>query len=186
MIRQLRPGERVPPGEPARYRSGHGYIRLRWRIGNGDYVEAYEHRIIDGRATTAEQVHHRNEVKDDNRPENLAHVTAAEHRREHRLIDRQEAISRYEAGESLPTIAQAMQCDPGQLSRLLRDEGVVMRAKRDYYPSIERDALAAAMKPGARAPQLAELFGVSVPTIYRWIREHELPRLPTGRPRSTT
>jgi hypothetical protein len=39
-IKSLSYGDPVPPGEPKRYRSSHGYIRLRWKVGERDYVEA--------------------------------------------------------------------------------------------------------------------------------------------------
>jgi HNH endonuclease len=82
-IRQLKAGEELPPGEPRRYVSGRGYIRLRWRLGDGSYVEVYEHRVIDGRVTTAEQVHHKNRNRSDNRPQNLEHLSAEAHSAEH-------------------------------------------------------------------------------------------------------
>lgn len=79
-IRQLRPGELIPEGEPKRYpRSPDGYVRLRWLVGTQTYVETYEHRVLDGRVTLAEHVHHDNTTPDDNRPENLVELTADEH-----------------------------------------------------------------------------------------------------------
>lgn len=71
MIRSLKAGDPIPPGEPRRYLSSHGYVRLRWKVGKRRYVEVYEHRVVDGVVTDAPQVHHHNRVKHDNRPENL-------------------------------------------------------------------------------------------------------------------
>lgn len=82
-IRHLRPDEPIPSQTPGRYRSSHGYIRLRWPAGPGLYVEEYEHRVVAGCRDPMLHVHHINEVKDDNRPENLRILTPAEHRAEH-------------------------------------------------------------------------------------------------------
>lgn len=73
----------MPCGEPKRYPNGDGYIRLRWKVGIEQYVETYEHRVFDGVVTDAEHVHHRNEVRDDNSPENLEPMTAEEHNAHH-------------------------------------------------------------------------------------------------------
>lgn len=81
-IRQLKPGEPVPDGEPRRYTSDRrGYVRLRWRVGKGEYVETYEHRLIAGLPDA--DVHHRDEQKDNNDPGNLEVLSKAEHAREH-------------------------------------------------------------------------------------------------------
>lgn len=88
-IRQLRPGEVAPNCEPKRYpRSTDGYVRLRWLVGTQTYVETYEHRVRDGRVTTAEHVHHDNVTPDDNRPENLIELTADEHNALHAGVRR--------------------------------------------------------------------------------------------------
>jgi len=83
VIRNLKPGERVPEGEPRRYPNGDGYIRLRWLLSPNNYVECYEHRVFDGVVTDAEHVHHINGVRDDNRLENLKPMEAREHMRSH-------------------------------------------------------------------------------------------------------
>lgn len=83
VIRQLRPGERVPDSQPRRYISDHGYMRLRWHVGIARYVETYEHRVFDGVVTTAEHVHHINGRKTDNRVENRQCMTADEHNAHH-------------------------------------------------------------------------------------------------------
>lgn len=82
-ITTIRSGEAVPAGEPKRYRSSHGYIRLRWLVGPQEYLETYEHRVVDGFVTNAEHVHHDNRVKDDNSDVNLVPLTAEEHNRLH-------------------------------------------------------------------------------------------------------
>jgi DNA-binding CsgD family transcriptional regulator len=83
VIHQLEPGARVPGSTPRRYLTGSGYIRLRWKVGVAQYVETYEHRVFDGFVTTAEHVHHVNEDKTDNRPENLQRMSRYEHNTHH-------------------------------------------------------------------------------------------------------
>ena len=90
-IRQLKPGERVPASPPRKYRHERGYMRLRWKVGVAQYVETYEHRVFDGVVTTAEHVHHLNEVKTDNRPENLLPMSRREHNSHHGA----EAVSKW-------------------------------------------------------------------------------------------
>jgi DNA-binding CsgD family transcriptional regulator len=85
-IRALRDDEELPPIEPHRYLNAAGYVRLRWLVGPDKYVEAYEHRVVAGRPIGLE-VHHRNRVKTDNRPENLQSLTKAEHATLHQAED---------------------------------------------------------------------------------------------------
>lgn len=189
LIRQLKRGEAVPPGEPKRYPSSHGYIRLRWKVGVRTYVEAYEHRVFNGRVTAAEEVHHGNHRKDDNRPENLEPLSSVEHGARHRTIDRGEAVRLYRSGLPTTRVAEALGTHPGNISRIIREEGLTARSKRDYAPHVERPALVAAYPEHSSARELAAHFSIPVPTTYRLMREYGLPPYRTGgraRRRNTT
>jgi hypothetical protein len=81
-IRQLKPGEPMPDGEPRRYTSdSRGYVRLRWKVGKGEYVETYEHRLVAGIPDA--DVHHRDGRKGNNDSGNLSPLSKTEHAREH-------------------------------------------------------------------------------------------------------
>lgn len=73
--RHLKRGERVPAGAPRRYIVPAGYVLLRWIIAPGEAVQAFEHRIRDGRIIDAARVHHRNGNRADNRRRNLEPMT---------------------------------------------------------------------------------------------------------------
>lgn len=182
-IRQLRSGERVPEAPPRRYiNKSHGYVRLRWRVGPARYVEAYEHRVSGGVVVDAEHVHHRNHKKDDNSPGNLAPLTAAEHARKHLIIDRAAVVRLYESGMSTQKVAERVGTNRGNVSRMLREEGIAPRRKADYSPSVSEEDLRAARSGFGSAPQIARHFGVPLSTIYRLMREYGIAAYPIGRP----
>lgn len=85
-IRSIRSMDEVPAGTPRRYRSAAGYVRLRWRVGPGRYVEAYEHRLV--MQFPPADVHHRDGSKDNNDPRNLEPLSRVEHARRHAHIER--------------------------------------------------------------------------------------------------
>lgn len=181
-IRQLKPGERVPDGEPKRYRSGHGYIRLRWKVGVRSYVEVYEHRVIDGRVTVAEQVHHENRRRDDNRPENLHQLTAEDHQREHESPVADEVVRRYAEGESILSIAGAVDRDGSSVFRILQRRGVKFRTRGGYHPDIDRDQLGAWHAAGVRVDEMVRRSGVARARIEAAMDEMGLPRFKPGNP----
>lgn len=79
-IRQLRAGERPPPGNPVgAYRNADGYTRLRWQVGPRRYVEAYEHRQV-ARPAPGQLVHHHG-GRSDNARKMLVNVSPAQHAR---------------------------------------------------------------------------------------------------------
>ena len=87
-------GKRNPNWKGGRTVASNGYVLVRCAghplADVRGYV--YEHRLVGcqiaGRILDrGEQVHHRNGVKTDNRPENLEVLTAHEHRVEHRKAD---------------------------------------------------------------------------------------------------
>lgn len=130
-IRQLRRGEPIPEGQPARYRSDKGYIRLRWKVGVYSYVETYEHRIVSG--FVGEHTHHKNEVKDDNRRENLAPLSRLEHAAEHSRVDFKEAAALYASGWSLPRLAKKYGVGNVTVMRFLKRRGVKMRTLTEAW-----------------------------------------------------
>jgi hypothetical protein len=137
-IRQLRAGEVVPTGNPARYLSGHGYVRLRWRLGK-EYVEVYEHRVHDGRVTGAEQVHHINRNRSDNSPQNLARMTETEHKIAHRPEWWITAAELYLAGQSMKQVGNRLGRDSGTVYRGLKRMGIATRSeKRIAIPNREK------------------------------------------------
>lgn len=83
VVRQLRDDEPIPASIPRKYKNDSGYVRLRWKVGTEEYVEAYEHRINAGRPPRYLQVHHLNHIRDDNRPMNLVALTIVDHARLH-------------------------------------------------------------------------------------------------------
>lgn len=144
MIRQLRPGEPIPNWPPRRYKAGHGYIRLRWRIGPNQLVETYEHRVDGDHVTTAEHVHHKNRKRDDNRPENLEHLTVEEHQAEHYAEDRRRimpAAQLYLSGLSTTQVGERLGVDPSCVSRMLQRAGVPTRPSSSYAKPIDADEI---------------------------------------------
>jgi hypothetical protein len=140
--RYLRPGEQIPDGEPTRYRAAHGYVRLRWKIGPGEYLEAYEHRVIAG-ATSGDglHVHHANHVKTDNDPSNLVPIAPDEHGRRHAEIDLAEVVRLYESGLSTYEIARTMGIPHAStVWRALSRSGAALRSERRVaIPKRERE-----------------------------------------------
>lgn len=90
-------------------------------------VRAYEHQIIDGRMTAAEQVHHRNLQRDDNHPNNLHHITVVEHHEYHRGDWWAEAAQLYTDGMGTYRIARLVHANPTTVYRALVKMGIPLR-----------------------------------------------------------
>ena len=185
MIRTLKAGEVVPSAPPRRYVAAHGYVRLRWTVGPGpgDQVEVYEHRVVDGRVTTAEHVHHRNHKRDDNRPENLAHLTAEQHAAEHADSKRDaEIVSLYQQGWSTVRLGSRFNLNPSSVRKALLRSGVALRSPSDYVQPVELERVKQLHGEGVRAQRMASMLGVGVERINRALDELGLPRFAPGRP----
>lgn len=184
MIRSLPPGSPIPDFEPRRYRNSSGYIRLRWRLGPGDYVECYEHRVVDDHVVAAGvQRHHRNHVRDDNRPENLETLTFAEHRHEHRAADADAVVQLYTEGFSIPQICRLLgRKDTGGTYRILASRGVAMRSSEDYRPPLDRAQISRWHAQGVRAGEMMRRTGRGRVAIYKVFEELGLPRFESRRP----
>lgn len=181
MIRNLKPGEPIPDGEPRRYPNDSGYIRLRWKVGKGEYVECYEHRVDGDRVTTSPQVHHVNHDPSDNRPENLIPVTTAEHGRHHRVDDKTIA-ELYLAGQTTRTIAERLKLNPGTISRSLKRSGVPTRKESPHRLKIDRSEVARRYLAGKGLETIAEEMGCTTGPIVRCLDELGIKRRRPGRP----
>lgn len=139
--RWLSPGEQVPTDEPGRYPSSHGYVRLRWRIGAKNYVETYEHRVINGRVTSEDHVHHVNHHRADNSPANLRPLSAVEHHAVHAdVVWRAEAVRLYRTGLSTYQVSDRVGRDASTVYRALVDLGEPLRTEaRIAIPHRERN-----------------------------------------------
>lgn len=180
--RLLRPGDPIPKGEPRRYRSDHGYIRLFWYVGPKEWVWCYEHRLVAG-LPEGREVHHRNHVRDDNSETNLQVVTDAEHGEEHRRIDHAEAARLYMLGVGTPEIAKRLGFTSQAVNRALRRYGVTIRpggVARRLRLGIDELDVARRLRSGEYPETIARLLGVSANPIRRIQRLHGIPSNPTG------
>lgn len=183
IVRSLEPGEKIPEGTPLRYKN-RGYVNLRWAAPDGTFIQGFEHRIFDGRNTTAENVHHINHVRDDNRPENLQQVTAAEHQE----IHRQEALERYaewkrmyEQGYSTIQVAEQFGTHAGNVYRGITELGARIRKPGEYKLPIPAAEAVRRYKAGEGATSIARSLGVSYPRLIKVIEAHGVQRRPQGR-----
>lgn len=184
-IRGLRRGEQIPEGDPRRYVAGHGYVRCRWRVARGQYVEAYEHRIDweSRRVSMAENVHHKNRDPGDNSPGNLVALTTAEHGRGHRRVDDGLAVTLYLEGRTTSQVARLVGCDVGHLSRVLARQGVPARPTSHYHEQRSEQDVRVAVEQSSSSVEVGRRLGVSKITARRLMREYGLPAFTPGRPR---
>lgn len=167
VIETLKPGDPIPSGTPKRYANDRGYIRLRWLVGTQHYVETYEHRVVDGYVTTAEEVHHKNGTRDDNRPENLEPLSKSEHARLHG----EGAEHRYYPYRSKSAMERAQRAQPNRLARLER-----AREMRRLY-----------LDEGLSTVEIAERIGLDASNVSRYLRSIGVTLKPGGhRSRSGT
>ena len=184
-IRTLRPDEARPDGEPRRYPDKAGYVRLRWRVGVGEYVEIREHRAVLG--IDAPHVHHRNHDPADNRPGNLMALTSQEHAaihaQERRRFDRRRAAQLYAAGVSTPELARIYGVNSSTIYRGLRGFGVALRTISESIRrvAVDEGGMVAAHDRGMRWGRIAVEFGVSREIVARVMRDRRKPFSP-GRP----
>jgi len=183
--RRLRPHEPVPTEPPTISKlTTDGYWEYFWKTGTATYVRALAHRCIGGRYTDAEVIHHINENKLDNRPENLQPMTRSEHAHHHLVPDFEweDAMARYEAGENTTVIGASMGVHPATLSRGFRKRGLTMRHptpnKRDDITEIVLRRHREGLRPGAIGKEL----GLSRSPVDRILREHGIPPYRPGRP----
>lgn len=170
-IRRIPPGGQIPSGEPARYRTSDGYIVLRWKVGKRDHLEVLEHRLVAG--IPPGPVHHRNHRRDDNRPENLMALDdVAEHSRLHGVIDRKAVAQAYLDGHTTVEIAEMFNTHPGNVSRMMRSQGVVAR-RQPLRLGMEdrRDEVLEGLAAGESVAALARRFGCGRGAIERIRRD---------------
>lgn len=160
-----------------------GYIMLNWRIGRAEWVRAFEHRIVDGKVTTAEHVHHINGIKDDNRPANLAFITKSEHSSLHNRVEYDEtaACEMYLSGASSIATGKAFGVSSASILRMLDRRGIGRR--RTCEPvAIDYAAVEDMYQRGVRGMAMMRQLKVGRKTLARAFRELGLQPFPSGMP----
>ena len=165
--------EQVPDSAPKVYKSSSGYMVCRWHVGRREYLETREHRYVMGVYDSKMHVHHKNGIKNDNRPENLEVISDSEHCRMHNLeVDDSEISRLYIEGYTQPQIGVRLGVGPGTISRSLKRSGV-KRKRMGYFTSvnIDDDFLVSAFDAGVRPWRLAKRLNVGGGILYRRYRD---------------
>lgn len=185
-IRTLRSGEPFPTSEPRRYPDRAGYIRLRWKVGPGEYVEIREHRAVRA-GDESDHVHHINHNPADNRLENLVRLSKHEHAAIHggksRKFNRRRAAQLYEAGLSTPELGRVFGVNAASIYRALRAEGVALRnIGESKRTPIDEDRVIALHDAGWKAGTIGRELGVGREVVARVLRDHGRKPHGPGRP----
>lgn len=162
-LRYLQRGEPVPEGEPRRYKASSGYIRLRWNVGPGQLVECWEHRYVMGFPDA--HVHHKNGVRDDNRPENLEVLSPSDHAAEHEEIDADLAAEMHATGMSTPAIGRALGHNKVTVLRAMKRHGHPTRSINEAAAlrriTLDLGTIEKLMRFGVSDRRIAKAYGVN-------------------------
>jgi len=185
-ITSVQPGCHVPLWPARRYKSGHGYIRLRWKLRPNVYVEAYEHRVCDG-VVRLGVTHHINGNKSDNKKGNLSEMSNPCHVEHHAAIRRRYDINKaaemYRSGMSLTALGRVFSVHPVSVMRALKKVGVVMRPVcPPITVFIDLDVVARLYANGTRVKEMSRQTGVGRHAINRVMKELGLSPFPVGSP----
>jgi hypothetical protein len=164
-IRTLAPSEPDPSGEPRRYESAGGYVRLRWKVAPGEYVERYEREedgsLLRTRATW--------------RPGQPRAKPPAR-------VDRERVRRLHEEGLRQVEIAKLLGCNTGTVSRALASIGVAARRPRDYVRLPNPVAVACMyVDQFMSLEEVARCTGSSVGAVKRVLTEQGITVRPPGR-----
>ena len=189
-LRQLQPGERIPEGTPRYYKDAVGYVRARWTVAPHEQVEIREHRIVEGVVISADiHVHHINGIKCDNRPENLQLLDQSTHCQHHHPVtfDVAEAYRLYEAGASLPTLADKYGRHFVTIMRAFKRRGLPVRSLTESWvyrarPCFDKSGASQLLLEGWPVNAVAKVFGVSRYTVNELRKTLGVAALPCGRP----
>lgn len=156
-IRELTDISDTPNGEPKRYKNAIGYIRLRWKVGKGEYVEAYEHRFVMGLPAKNLEVHHINHVKDDNRPDNLVILSKVDHAKLHAKLNQK----KFEA-------AKAKRNGYRSVAAYQKAE---RRKRRETQRAADYQEMQRLYQQGYSTIQIGEVFGIDSSNVSRHLRQ---------------
>lgn len=166
-----------------------GYIKVKRRGHPLAQCDGYvlEHRLVAWEhgvpPSDLDHVHHKDHDPANNDWSNLEVLPIPVHARVHWEIDRAEAVRLYQSGMTTTEVAAQLGTYAGNISRMIRSQGVTLRPKRRPQ-SVSHEAIRAMYEAGGVSKaEVARRMGCGAGLVYQVLKQYPSERLAAHRAR---